>query len=47
MCNMLLGIAVGNKGLYVRELWDVVSRAPSCKGEKKDKINPLMLLRSS
>lgn len=35
MCNMLLGIAVGNKGLYVRELWDVVSRAPVCKQEKE------------
>ena len=43
---MLFGIAVGNDGLYVRELWDVVSRAPISKG-KKEKINPLMLLTST
>lgn len=46
ICNMLFGIAVGNDGLYVRELWDVVSRAPICKG-KKEKINPLMRLTST
>jgi len=46
ICNMLFGIAVGNSGLYVRELWDVVSRAPICKG-KKAKINSLVLLTST
>ena len=44
MCNMLLGIAVGNKGLYVTELWDVVSRVPIYKQEKEkgknENINP-------
>jgi len=50
MCNMLLGIAVGNKGLYVRELWDVVSTAPICKQEKekgKKRKSILRLFRSS
>ena len=39
MCNMLLGIAVGNKDLNVRELWDVVSTVPIYKQEKDNEKN--------
>lgn len=35
MCNMLLGSAVGNKGLYVTELWHVDSKAPICNQDKE------------